>query len=82
MNKYVAFLKELWNKKYLEYRLKLVKELVGKDPVIMNVHITSDIVSFNKLDRNERVIFWGNTVKTVSSRQSFVFSPNNTKVVY
>ena len=27
MNKYVAFLKELWNKKYLEYRLKLVKEL-------------------------------------------------------
>ena len=48
----------------------------------MNVYITSDIVSFNKLDRNERVIFWGNTVKTVSSRQSFVFSPNNTKVVY
>lgn len=68
--------------KYLDFRYFLLKKLVGKDPVVMNIHITSDIVSYNKLDRNLRVVFHNNTVKQVSSRQSFVYSPHNTTVVY
>ncbi|MBV5346665.1 hypothetical protein JZU46_00310 [bacterium] len=62
---------------FLPLRFKLIKFLVGKDPVIMNLTITSDIVSYNKLDSNPRAIFIGNRVKSVCSRQSFVLNPNS-----
>ena len=48
----------------------------------MNIHITSDIVDYNKLNRNRRTIFVNNTVKHVSDKQSFVLNPYNIKVVY
>lgn len=63
-------------------RLELIKKIVGKDPVVMNIHITSDIVDYNKLNRNRRTIFVNNTVKHVSDKQSFVLNPYNVKVVY
>lgn len=67
--------------KYLAFRYFLLTKLVGKDPVVMNIHITSDIVCYNKLFRNVRTVFHNNTVKQVSSRQSFVYNPNNSKHV-
>lgn len=60
----------------LDMRFKLVKFIVGKDPVVMNITVTSDIIQYNKLRHNPRTIFHGNIVKHVSSRQSFVLSPN------
>lgn len=68
--------------KYLSFRYFLLRKLVGKDPVVMNIHITSDIVDYNKLNRNRRTIFVNNTVKHVSDKQSFVLNPYNVKVVY
>jgi hypothetical protein len=62
-------------------KLELIKKLVGKDPVVMNIHITSDIVDYNKLNRNTKTIFVNNTVKHVSSKQSFVLNPYNTTYV-
>ena len=62
-------------------RLELIKRLVDKDPVVMNIHITSDIVEYNKLNRNSRTIFVNNTVKHVNDKQSFVLNPYNTTYV-
>lgn len=62
-------------------RLELIKMLVDKDPVVMNITITSDIVDYNKLNRNSRTIFVNNNVKHVSDKQSFVLNPHNTTYV-
>ncbi len=62
-------------------RLELIKKIIGKDPVVMNITITSDIVDYNKLNRNSRTIFLNNTVKHVSDKQSFVYNPYNTTYV-
>ena len=80
MNKYVEEFRSLVLSKYLDLRFFLIKKIVGKDPVIMNIHVTSDIIKFNKLERNKRVVFHNNTVKTVSDRQSFVYSGNTRSV--
>ena len=62
-------------------RLELIKKLVDKDPVVSNITITSDIVDYNKLNRNSRTIFVNNKVKHVSDKQSFVLNPYNTTYV-
>ena len=82
MDAYLEYFKNFVISKYLEYRVLLIKKIVGKDPVVMNIHITSDIVDYNKLNRNRRTIFVNNTVKHVSDKQSFVLNPYNVKVVY
>ena len=81
MDAYLEYFKNFVISKYLEYRVLLIKKIVGKDPVVMNITITSDIVDFNKLNNNPRSIFCDNIVKSVSDKQSFVFSPNNTTYV-
>lgn len=63
--------------KLLNLRFKLIKYLVGNTKVVMNITVTSDIVDYNKLT-SPSSIFYGNLVKTVSSRQSFVYNPSNT----
>lgn len=68
-------------KEFLEFRNRLVTLLVGNDPVIMNITVTSDILDYNKLETNQRAILMGNMVKTVSERTSFVYSPSNTTKV-
>lgn len=82
MSKFLEETKEFLNYKYLDLRFKLIKFLVKKDPVVMNIYITSDIIKFNKLDRNRRVIFSDNTIKHVSDRQSFVYDGKTTHINY
>ncbi len=64
-------------KEFLAFRLSIITWLMGNDPAIMNITVTSDIVKYNKLDSNHRAVFEGNMVKYVSDKQSFVYNPNN-----
>lgn len=66
---------------FLLLRKTLVTWLIGNDPVIMNITVTSDIIVYNKLESNHRSLVIGNKVKTVSSRTSFVYNPSNTTYV-
>ena len=60
-------------------RIYLIRKLIGKKfKVVSNIKITSDILEYNKgVDIKINV-----RVKQVSSQQSFVYSPNVTKVCY
>lgn len=62
---------------FLQFRAKFIEWLVGNDPVIMNITVTSDIIKYNKLEQNNRSILIGNMVKNVSDKQSFVYNPHN-----
>lgn len=64
--------------RFLAFRRALVTWIMGNDPIVMNITVTSDIVEYNKLDTNERAIFAGNMVKKVSDKTSFVYNPNAT----
>jgi hypothetical protein len=56
-------------------RLRLITWLISDDiKVISNITITSDIISYNKGIN----ILHKTKIKQVSTRQSFVFSPNST----
>lgn len=58
-----------------KYRLKLIELLIGDLKVVANLKITSDIVTYN-----DGIDFMSNVnIKPVSSKQSFVFNPNNVK---
>ena len=74
-------LKMYLNYKYLDFRFYLVKKLIGKDPAIMNITITDDIIKYNKLYSNPRTIMVNTVIKHVSDRQSFVFQPSRTNYV-
>ena len=71
-------LKAYLNYKYLDFRFYLIKKLIGTDPVIMNITVTDDIISYNKIYQNYRSIMVNNRIKHVSSRQSFVLQPSVT----
>jgi hypothetical protein len=62
---------------FLEFRRNLISMLMGRDPIIMNVTLTSDIIKYNKLNSNHRCILEGNMIKNVSDKQSFVYNPHN-----
>ena len=66
------------DEQFLAFRRRLVTWIMGKDPVIMNVTLTSDIIEYNKLDYNPRCIMEGNIVKRVSEQTSFIYGPSNT----
>lgn len=64
----------------LNLRNYLIKKLVGTSPVLMNLTVTSDILQYNKIPSSNS--FTHNLkVRSVSSRQSFVYSPSNTTYV-
>lgn len=62
---------------FLEFRRNLIEMLMGRDPIIMNITVTSDIIEYNKLNSNHRSILIGNMIKNVSDKQSFVYNPHN-----
>jgi len=62
---------------FLAFRRSVIDWLMGKDPAIINITVTSDIIKYNKLDRNHRALMIGNMVKYVSDKQSFVYNPHN-----
>lgn len=73
-------LEEFFTKKYLTYRNKLIVKLVGRHTKVMiNVHVTSDVIKYNKFDFPKGDIVLNNTVKSVSSRQSFVYGVSSDK---
>jgi hypothetical protein len=73
-------LQEFFKKKYLTYRNKLIIKLVGDHTKVMiNIHVTSDIIKYNKFNFAKGDILVNNAVTTVSSRQSFVYGVNSDK---
>ena len=62
---------------FLAFRRSAVTWLMGNDPAILNITVTSDIIKYNALEYNERAVMAGNMIKSVSDRQSFVYNPHN-----
>lgn len=62
---------------FLAFRRSVVTWLMGNDPAIFNITVTSDIIKYNELDRNHRALLVGNMIKNVSDKQSFVYNPHN-----
>jgi hypothetical protein len=62
---------------FLEFRRRFVTWIMGNDPAIFNITVTSDIIKYNKLEGNPRSLLVGNMIKSVSDKQSFVYNPHN-----
>lgn len=58
-------------------RYWLISKLIGKYKFLANVTVTSDIVNYNAED----LYLYNVKVNRVSRTQSFVYNPNNIKVV-
>jgi len=62
---------------FLSFRRSVLVWLMGNDPAIMNITVTSDIIQYNDMHTNNRAVLEGNMVKSVSDKQSFVYNPYN-----